>query len=91
MGESRARGSQEGKSYADRERQGQGDPNAPSDEVASLYRLLEVECRDEERSLAGQTYFCFLDGYSGYNQTAIHPDDQEKTTFICPFGPFVFR
>ena len=25
--------------------------------------------------LAGQTYFCFLDGYSGYNQIAIHPDD----------------
>ena len=25
--------------------------------------------------LAGQTYFFFLDGYSGYNQIAIHPDD----------------
>ena len=41
--------------------------------------------------LAGQTYFCFLDGYSGYNQIAIHPDDQEKTTFTCPFGTFIFR
>ncbi|CAA6661361.1 unnamed protein product [Spirodela intermedia] len=41
--------------------------------------------------LAGQTYFCFLDGYSGYNQIAIHPDDQEKTTFTCPFGTFAFR
>jgi len=41
--------------------------------------------------LAGQRYFCFLDGYSGYNQIAIHPDDQEKTTFTCPFGTFAFR
>ena len=36
-------------------------------------------------------YFCFLDGYSGYNQMAIHPDDQEKTTFTCPFDTFAFR
>ena len=41
--------------------------------------------------LAGQTYICFLDGYSGYNQIAIHPDDQVKTMFTCPFGTFVFR
>ena len=41
--------------------------------------------------LAGQTYFCFLDGYSRYNQIAIHPDDQENTTFTCPFGTFTFR
>ena len=41
--------------------------------------------------LAGSSYFCFLNGYSGYNQTAIHPNDQEKTTFTCPFGTFAFR
>ena len=41
--------------------------------------------------LAGQTYFCFLDGYSRYNQIAIYLDDQEKTTFTCPFGTFPFR
>ena len=41
--------------------------------------------------LAGSSYFYFLDGYSGYNQIAIHPDDQEKTTFTCPFGTFAFR
>ena len=41
--------------------------------------------------LTGQTYFCFLDGYSGYNQITIHPDDQEKMTFTCPFGTFAFR
>ena len=41
--------------------------------------------------LAGHPYFCFLDGYFGYNQIAIAPEDQEKTTFTCPFGTFSFR
>ncbi|CAM8963300.1 unnamed protein product [Rhodiola kirilowii] len=31
--------------------------------------------------LAGKPYFCFLDGFSGYNQI----------TFTCPFGTFAFR
>ncbi|KAM6565709.1 hypothetical protein CsatA_024837 [Cannabis sativa] len=41
--------------------------------------------------LAGQEYYCFLDGYSGYHQIAIAPEDQEKTTFTCPYGTFAFR
>ena len=41
--------------------------------------------------LAGSSYFCFLDRYSSYNHTNIHPDNQEKTTFTCPFGTFAFR
>ncbi|CAM8908355.1 unnamed protein product [Rhodiola kirilowii] len=41
--------------------------------------------------LAGKPYFCFLDGFSGYNQIPIAPEDQEKTTFTCPFGTFAFR
>ena len=41
--------------------------------------------------LAGHPHFCFLDGYSGYNQIAIAPEDQEKTTFTWPFGTFAFR
>ena len=41
--------------------------------------------------LAGHPHFCFLDGYSGYNQIAIPPEDQEKTTFTCPYGTFAFR
>ena len=41
--------------------------------------------------LAGHPQFCFLDGYSGYNQIAIAPEDQEKTTFTCPYGTFAFR
>ncbi|KAK6143152.1 hypothetical protein DH2020_023500 [Rehmannia glutinosa] len=35
-------------------------------------------------------YYCFLDGYSGYNQIMIAPEDQEKTTFTCPYGTFAF-
>ena len=41
--------------------------------------------------LAGSSYFYFLYGYSGYNHIAIHPNDQEKKTFTCPFGTFTFR
>ena len=41
--------------------------------------------------LAGNEYYCFLDGFSGYNQIAIAPEDQHKTTFTCPFGTFAFR
>nr|XP_027063052.1 uncharacterized protein LOC113689482 [Coffea arabica] len=31
------------------------------------------------------------DGFSGYFQIAIAPEDQEKTTFTCPFGTFAYR
>ena len=41
--------------------------------------------------LAGYPYLCFLDGYSGYNQIVIAPEDQKKTTFTCPYGTFSFR
>ncbi|CAN6557483.1 unnamed protein product [Malus baccata var. baccata] len=41
--------------------------------------------------LAGHSFYCFLDGYSGYNQIVIASDDQEKTTFTCPFGTFAYR
>ena len=41
--------------------------------------------------LAGHSFYCFLDGYSGYNQIAMAQEDQEKTTFTCPFGTFAYR
>ena len=41
--------------------------------------------------LAGHPHYCFLDGYSGYNQISIAPEDQKKTTFTCPYGTFAFR
>jgi len=41
--------------------------------------------------LAKNSYFCYLDGYSGFFQIPIHPNDQEKTTFTCPYGTYAYR
>nr|GFC11683.1 DNA-directed DNA polymerase [Tanacetum cinerariifolium] len=41
--------------------------------------------------LAGNEYYCFLDGCSGYFQILIDPKDQEKTTFACPYGTFACK
>ncbi|GJW37905.1 reverse transcriptase domain-containing protein [Tanacetum coccineum] len=41
--------------------------------------------------LAGNEYYCFLDGFSEYFQIPINPQDQEKTTFTCPYGTFAYR
>ncbi|RVW58146.1 Retrovirus-related Pol polyprotein from transposon opus [Vitis vinifera] len=60
------------------------------------YRKLNVVTRKDhfpfpfidqvlERVL-GHPFYCFLDGYSGYFQIEIDVEDQEKTTFTCPFG-----
>ena len=41
--------------------------------------------------LARLPHYCFLNGYSGYNQISIALEDPEKTTFTCPYGTFAFR
>ncbi|GJZ45994.1 putative nucleotidyltransferase, ribonuclease H [Tanacetum coccineum] len=41
--------------------------------------------------LAGNKYFYFLDGFSRYFWIPIDPNDQEKTTFTCPFGTYAYR
>ncbi|GJW64541.1 reverse transcriptase domain-containing protein [Tanacetum coccineum] len=41
--------------------------------------------------LSGNEYYCFLDGFSGYFQIPLAPEDQEKTTFTCPYGTFAYR
>ena len=33
----------------------------------------------------------FLDGFSGYNQVLVHPDDQLKTTFRTKWGTYAYR
>ncbi|GJZ56318.1 reverse transcriptase domain-containing protein [Tanacetum coccineum] len=63
-------------------------------------KLNEATCKDHfplpfmdqmlER-LAGNEFYCFLDGFSGYFQIPIDPKDQEKTTFTCPYGTFAYR
>nr|GEV88343.1 reverse transcriptase domain-containing protein [Tanacetum cinerariifolium] len=41
--------------------------------------------------LTGNEFYYFLDGFSGYFQILIDPQDQEKTTFTCLYGPFAYR
>nr|GEW74770.1 putative reverse transcriptase domain-containing protein [Tanacetum cinerariifolium] len=38
-----------------------------------------------------EEYYCFLDGFSGFFQIPIAPEDQEKTTFTCPYGTFSYK
>lgn len=35
--------------------------------------------------------FSFMDGFSGYNQIKMSPEDMEKTTFITPWGTFCYK
>ncbi|GJT42241.1 reverse transcriptase domain-containing protein [Tanacetum coccineum] len=41
--------------------------------------------------LARNEFYCFLDGFLGYFQIPIDPQDQEKTTFTCPYRTFAYR
>nr|GEU38590.1 reverse transcriptase domain-containing protein [Tanacetum cinerariifolium] len=41
--------------------------------------------------LAGNHYYCFLNGFSGYFQIPIDLKDQEKTTFTCPYRTFGYQ
>ncbi|RVW63900.1 Retrovirus-related Pol polyprotein from transposon 17.6 [Vitis vinifera] len=61
--------------------------NEKGEEIAtrltSGWRVLE--------RVSGHPFYCFLDGYSGYFQIEIDVEDQEKTTFTCPFGTYAYR
>ena len=41
--------------------------------------------------LARHSHFCYLDGYSGFSQITVHPEDQLKTNFTCSFGLYAYR
>ncbi|WJZ99818.1 hypothetical protein VitviT2T_018233 [Vitis vinifera] len=41
--------------------------------------------------VSGHPFYCFLDGYSGYFQIEIVVEDQENTTFTCPFRMYAYR
>jgi hypothetical protein len=41
--------------------------------------------------VAGHEFYCFLNGYSGYNHIEIAFEDKEKTTFTCLFGTFAYQ
>ena len=40
-------------------------------------------------AVADHEVYSFLDGFSGYNQVRMNPEDQEKTTFVTEGGVFV--
>ncbi|KAG8475773.1 hypothetical protein CXB51_032553 [Gossypium anomalum] len=42
-------------------------------------------------NMAGYSLFSFMDGFSGYNQIKMHPDDMEKTTFVTMWGTFCYK
>ncbi|GJY57191.1 reverse transcriptase domain-containing protein [Tanacetum coccineum] len=75
----------------------EGDNKLP---VIDYRKLNEATCKDHFplpfmdqmlKRLAGNEYYCFLDGFSGYFQIPIDPHDQEKTTFTCPYRTFTYR
>ena len=43
------------------------------------------------KRISGHPFYCFLDGYSGHFEIEISAEDQEKTTFTCPFGTYAYR
>ena len=47
-------------------------------------------CERVLEDVAGHSLYSFMDGFSGYNQIAIHPDHQAKTAFVTPWGTFVY-
>ena len=65
------------------------------------YQILNIATRKDHYPLSlidqmldrlvGHPHYYFLDGYSGYNQIAIASEDQEKTTFTCPYGPLLLE
>ena len=42
-------------------------------------------------TLVGKRFFSLLDGFSGYNQIKISLEDQDKTTFTCPWGTYAYK
>ena len=37
------------------------------------------------------TRISMMDGFLGYNQVAMHPDDMEKIAFTTPWGTFMYQ
>ena len=42
------------------------------------------------QKVSGAKVMSLLDGFSGFNQIVVHPDDQEKTAFTTPWGTFMY-
>ncbi|KAA3481495.1 Transposon Ty3-I Gag-Pol polyprotein [Gossypium australe] len=42
-------------------------------------------------NMTGYSLFSFMDGFLGYNQIKMHPEDIEKTTFVTMWGTFCYK
>lgn len=42
------------------------------------------------QKVVGSARMSMMDGFLGYNQGAVHCDDQKKTTFTTPWGTFMY-
>jgi hypothetical protein len=40
--------------------------------------------------VTGSSRMSMIDGFSGYNQISVFPEDREKTTFTTPWGTFMY-
>ena len=43
------------------------------------------------QKVSGSKIQSLLDGFSGYNQILVSPDDQLKTAFRTPWGTYAYR
>ena len=41
--------------------------------------------------LGGKGWYCFIDGYLGYNKISIASKDKRETTLTYPYGSFTFK
>ena len=65
------------------------------------YRMLNDATRNDHfplpflnqllEQLTRHAFYYFLDGYLGYNEIAVDPEEQENTDFTRPFGIFAYR
>lgn len=40
--------------------------------------------------VTGSSRFSMIDGFSSYNEISVQPEDQKKTMFTTPWGPFMY-
>jgi hypothetical protein len=40
--------------------------------------------------VTGSSRMSMIDGFSGYNQISVFPEDREKKTFTTPWGTFIY-
>ena len=89
--------------YSGRERKLRVGTNTTPHKDLRLHWLSKIKCCHSQRPFSSSIYrsntwmtrrpeyYCFLDGYSGYNQIPTAPEDQEKISFTYPFGTFAYR